>query len=42
MNDLLQSLALVGASIGIATVLGTLVWYWLKLLRRYHKQYPRF
>ena len=42
MTDLIDSLVLVGASVGIATVLGTLVWYWVRLSRRYRKHYPRW
>jgi len=42
MNELLPPLALVGASLGIATVLGALVWCWMKLSLRYRKQYRRF
>jgi len=41
MNDLLTSLALVGAAVGITAVLGTLVWCWVKLSLRHQKQHLR-
>ena len=37
--ELFSSLALVGASFGIVTLLGTLVWCWVKLSQRYRKYY---
>jgi len=42
MSELLPSLVLVGASVGVATVFGTLVWCWMKLSLRRRKQYRRF
>jgi hypothetical protein len=43
MSDLLPSLVLVGASAGIATVLGTLVWCWVKWSQpRRQKQYRKY
>jgi len=41
LSELLTSLALVGASLGIATVLGTLLCYEVKFLLRNQNQYRR-
>ena len=42
MNELLPSMILVGASLVVTTVLGTLVWCWLKLSPSYRKRYRRW
>jgi hypothetical protein len=42
MNELLPSVLLVAASLGIATVLSTIVWCWVKWSGRNQKQYRRW
>jgi len=43
MNDLFPSLVLVGASVGIATLLGTVVWCWMKWAQpRRQKHYRKY
>jgi hypothetical protein len=42
MSELISSLALVGASLGIATALGALVWIWVKFSLRNRNPYRRF
>jgi hypothetical protein len=42
MVDLLAGLVLVGASFGVAAVLGSLVWCWMKLSPRYRKSSSRW